>query len=56
MPRVCRAKHIVNGYEIIELLNTGGMANAYVAKSPEGRKVFFKQYKSPSVAINWFKP
>ena len=46
---------IINGYTIGDNLHVGGMANGYVAKSPTGQKVFFKAYKSPSVAIGWFK-
>ena len=45
----------VNGYTIIELLNTGGMAQSYAAKTGSDAKVFLKKYKSPSVAIEWYK-
>jgi len=31
------------------------MAISYPAKSPSGEKVFFKQYKSPSVTVPWYK-
>src|SRR5262249_25684420 len=54
--RVCKAQDTIKGYKIIEHLNTGAMANAYAAVSPDGGKVFLKQYKSPAVSVNWFKP
>jgi serine/threonine protein kinase len=45
----------VNGYTIVRHLNTGAFALAYEAKDASGDRVFFKQYKSPSVAIDWFR-
>jgi eukaryotic-like serine/threonine-protein kinase len=54
--RVCKAQDKIKDYQIVEHLNTGAMANAYAAISPDGLKVFFKQYKSPAVSVNWFKP
>jgi serine/threonine protein kinase len=56
VPRVLKTGDQINGYRITEHLNTGAMANAFAAESREGRKVFFKQYKSPSVAVKWFQP
>jgi len=44
----------VNGYTIIEQLNVGGMAVSYSAKTGSGDKVFLKQYKSPSVTLDWY--
>jgi serine/threonine protein kinase len=55
MPRLPQPGNLINGYTITRHINTGAMANAYEAKSPSGEKVFFKQYKSPSVALPWFK-
>lgn len=55
MPRLPQPGNCINGYSIVRHLNAGAMANAYEAKSPSGEKVFFKQYKSPSVAVSWFK-
>jgi len=45
----------VNGYTIIEQLNVGGMAVSYSAKTGSGDKVFLKQYKSPSVTLDWYR-
>lgn len=56
MPRVLKAGDEINGYKLTQHLNTGAMANAFAAKAPGGRKVFFKQYKSPAVAVTWFEP
>ena len=44
----------INGYTLTEHVSTGGMANAYAAKTKDGRKVFFKLYKSPTVAVKWY--
>jgi len=51
----------VNGYTIIEWLASGN-AISYIATSPKevspgnrDGKVFFKQYKSPSVRVPWYK-
>jgi eukaryotic-like serine/threonine-protein kinase len=44
----------VGHYTIIELLNEGNYALAYAAKAADGSKVFFKQYKSPSVMVSWY--
>ncbi len=41
-------------YEIVRLMNNGAFASAYEAKNRSGRKVFFKEYKSPSPTIDWF--
>ena len=55
MARLIKPGQIVGGYEILEELNKGGMAIAYAAKArADGRKVFFKQYKSPSVSVDWY--
>lgn len=51
----------VNGYTIVEYLASGN-AISYIATSPKevspanrDGKVFFKQYKSPSVRVPWYK-
>lgn len=55
MPKKIRPGQSVHGYRITEHLNTGAMALAYAATSPGGDKVFFKQYKSPSVTVPWYR-
>ena len=42
-------------YEIEKDLSTGAFAVSYLAYAPDGRKVFLKQYKSPSVLVDWYK-
>ena len=42
-------------YEIEKDLSTGAFAVSYLARDPGGRKVFLKQYKSPSVLVDWYK-
>lgn len=42
-------------YTIEEFLNSGGFATSYKAKDAAGRPVFLKQYKSPSVTVDWYK-
>jgi serine/threonine protein kinase len=42
-------------YKIVKELNQGGFAFAYKATDESGKTVFFKQYKSPSKLVPWFK-
>ena len=42
-------------YKILKELNQGGFAFAYKASDENGKTVFFKQYKSPSKLVPWFK-
>lgn len=42
-------------YKIVKELNQGGFAFAYKASDESGKTVFFKQYKSPSKLVPWFK-
>ena len=44
----------VKTYEIVRELNRGAFANAYEAVSPYHGRVFFKQYKSPSILVEWY--
>lgn len=55
MPRLPQPGNRINGYTIVRHINSGAMANSYEAKDPDGSRVFLKQYKSPSVAVPWFK-
>jgi serine/threonine protein kinase len=54
MPRLPQPGNIINGYTITEQINAGAMANSFSAEAPDGKKVFFKQYKSPTVAVDWY--
>ncbi len=55
MPKNLKPSDKVNGYTITSVLNKGGMAISYAATDRTGRKVFFKQYKSPTVTVDWYK-
>ncbi len=55
MPRVYRPDEKIKGYTILRHLNSGGMAISYEAKTREGQSVFFKQYKSPTIRVEWYK-
>lgn len=45
----------INGYRITRVFGPGAMAISYAAQDPAGRKVFFKQYKSPAVTVEWYR-
>lgn len=42
-------------YTVLKELNKGGFADAYKARTEDGETVFFKQYKSPTKLVPWFK-
>ncbi|MGL6074901.1 MAG: FHA domain-containing serine/threonine-protein kinase [Fimbriiglobus sp.] len=54
MPRIYKPGQIVGQYTITAELHRGMMATAYAANGPTG-KVFFKQYKSPTITVPWYK-
>ena len=43
-------------YEIEEDLSVGAFSVAYAALKPDGKRVFLKQYKSPSRLVDWYRP
>src|ERR1044071_95911 len=45
----------INGYTITRVFGPGAMAISYGAASGAGQKVFFKQYKSPAVTVDWYR-
>ncbi len=55
MAKVLTANQSVHGYTIDRQLNNGAMAISYAARSAAGEKVFFKQYKSPTPTVPWFR-
>ena len=59
MGYVVRPGDIVKGkehtYTVLKELNKGGFADAYKARTEDGETVFFKQYKSPTKLVPWFK-
>ncbi len=55
MAKKAKPGDCIKGYEITQLLNVGAMAISYAARSSSGRKVFLKQYKSPSITVPWYR-
>ncbi len=56
MARLFKENDSIHGYQIDSLLVRGGMAVCYRAKQLKtGDSVFFKQYKSPSVTVPWYR-
>ena len=55
MAIILKAGNIKKTYEIVSELSRGAFANAYEAKTQIGERVFFKQYKSPSPTVEWYK-
>ena len=53
MPRKLKQGDELNGFVIEECVNTGAMALSYAAQS-HSTKVFFKQYISPTVLVDWY--
>ncbi|HYF57377.1 MAG TPA: protein kinase [Burkholderiaceae bacterium] len=45
----------IRGYRITKVFGPGMMAISYGAVGPDGRKVFFKQYKSPAPTVVWYE-
>lgn len=45
----------IRTYEIVREINRGAFAIAYEAKNLKAERVFFKQYKSPSTLVDWYK-
>jgi hypothetical protein len=45
----------IRGYRILKVFGPGMMAISYAAQAPSGRKVFFKQYKSPAPTVVWYR-
>lgn len=46
---------VVNGFRIVELINSGAQALSFAAHSPAGEKVFLKEYTSPSIRVPWYR-
>ncbi|HET7231534.1 MAG TPA: protein kinase [Longimicrobium sp.] len=45
----------INGYTITDVFGPGAMAISYAARTRSGQRVFFKQYKSPAVTVDWYR-
>jgi eukaryotic-like serine/threonine-protein kinase len=55
MAKKLKAGDEINGYTITKVFGPGAMAISYEATSPSGQRVFFKQYKSPAVTVEWYR-
>jgi serine/threonine protein kinase len=55
MAKKLKAGDIIRGYRILKVFGPGMMAISYAAQAPSGRKVFFKQYKSPAPTVVWYR-
>jgi serine/threonine protein kinase len=55
MARIYKEHDRVGAYTVLREISRGMMAVSYVARDSAGQTVFFKQYKSPSVRVPWYK-
>jgi eukaryotic-like serine/threonine-protein kinase len=55
MAKKLKAGDEINGYTITRVFGPGAMAISYEARSRAGQRVFFKQYKSPAVTVEWYR-
>ncbi|HEX8362848.1 MAG TPA: protein kinase [Longimicrobium sp.] len=55
MAKKLKAGDEINGYRITQVFGPGAMAISYEALSQSGQRVFFKQYKSPAVTVEWYR-
>jgi serine/threonine protein kinase len=55
MAKKLKVGDAINGYQIDTVFGPGAMAISYEAASPAGQRVFFKQYKSPAVTVEWYR-
>ena len=56
MAKKLRVGDGLRGYRVTKVFGPGAMAISYAAQSPDGRKVFLKQYKSPAPSVIWYEP
>jgi hypothetical protein len=55
MAKKLKVGDTIRGYRILKVFGPGMMAISYAAQAPSGRKIFFKQYKSPAPTVVWYK-
>ncbi|MBW3654578.1 MAG: hypothetical protein KY444_00605, partial [Gemmatimonadetes bacterium] len=55
MAKKLKVGDAINGYQIDKVFGPGAMAISYAARKSSGQRVFFKQYKSPSVTVEWYR-
>ena len=56
MARKLKVGDTLRGYRVTKVFGPGAMAISYAAESPEGRRIFLKQYKSPAPTVIWYEP
>ena len=56
MAKKLRVGDALRGYRVTKVFGPGAMAISYAAQSPDGRKIFLKQYKSPAPSVVWYEP
>ena len=55
MAKKLKVGDVIRGYRILKIFGPGMMAISYAAQAPNGKKVFFKQYKSPAPTVVWYR-
>ena len=55
MPVKLKPGKKAGNYTIVKLLNVGALAISYEATSASGERVFLKQYKSPTITVDWYR-
>ena len=56
MARKLKVGDTLRGYRVTKVFGPGAMAISYAAESPDGRRIFLKQYKSPAPTVIWYEP
>jgi serine/threonine protein kinase len=54
MAKKLKVGDTIRGYRVTKVFGPGMMAISYGAEAPDGKKVFLKQYKSPSPTVVWY--
>src|SRR5919107_224429 len=54
MAKKLKVGDTLRGYTVTKVFGPGAMAISYAAASPDGRKIFLKQYKSPAPTVIWY--
>ena len=55
MPIILKPGKQIRAYSIVKEVHRGGSAISYEAHTASRERVFFKQYKSPTVMVAWYK-
>ena len=54
MAKKLKVGDTIRGYRVTKVFGPGMMAISYGAEAPDGKKVFLKQYKSPTPTVVWY--